>query len=199
MKQLPLEMPFHSLVGRDNFIVSDCNELALASIDQWPDWRGGCRALNLVGPSGAGKSHLASIWQSMTQKSHLLNGLQPGEAPPDLAFYVLDGVAANAVWDEESLFHYFSRCVDDKGGILLLSKTPVGQMNWCLPDLRSRMRAVNVVRIGSPDDRMLYGLLNKYFLERQMAAPPEMLAYIVRRMERSFTSVQVIANAVERH
>ena len=72
-------------------------------------------------------------------------------------------------------------------------------MNWCLPDLRSRMRAVNVVRIGSPDERMLYGLLNKYFLERQMAAPPEMLAYIVRRMERSFTSVQVIANAVERH
>ena len=199
MKQLPLEISFGSSVSRENFIVSECNALALASIDQWPDWPGGCRALNLVGPRGAGKSHLASIWQSMIQKSHRLDGLQANVAPPDLAFYVLNGVAANAVWDEETLFHCFNRCVDDKGGILLLSSIPVGQMNWCLPDLRSRMRAVNLARIGPPNDELLYELLNKYFLERQMAAPPEMLAYIVSRMERSFASVQVIANAVERH
>jgi len=198
MKQLPLEMSFCSLVGRENFIVSECNALALASIDQWPDWRGNCRALNLVGPSGAGKSHLASIWQSMIRKSHLLDGLQADKALPDLAFYVLDGVAANKVWDEEALFYCFNRCVDDKGGILLLSKIPVGQMDWRLPDLRSRMRAVNVVRIGSPDDGLLYALLNKYFLDRQMAAPPEMLSYIVNRMERSFAYVQAIAAVLER-
>ncbi|MDC1383602.1 DnaA/Hda family protein [Candidatus Puniceispirillum sp.] len=198
MKQLPLEMAFPSSERRENFIVSECNALALASIDQWPDWRGNCRALNLVGPSGAGKSHLASMWRSMIQKSHLLVGLQADKALPDLAFYVLDGVASNKVWDEESLFHCFNRCVDDKGGILLLSKIPVGQMDWRLPDLRSRMRAVNVARIGSPDDGLLYALLNKHFLDRQMSAPQEMLSYIVNRMERSFASVQVIASALER-
>ena len=199
MKQLPLEMTFCSLMGRDNFIVSECNALALASIDQWPEWRGECHALNLVGPAGAGKSHLASIWQSMIKSSHLLDGVSADKAPPDQAFYVLDGVAANADWDEESLFHYFSRCVDEKGGMLLLSRTPVGQMDWSLPDLRSRMRAVNVAHIGPPDDGLLYALLDKYFFERQLAAPPEMLSYIVRRMERSFASVQIIASCVERH
>lgn len=198
MKQLPLEMLFSTIVGRDNFIVSECNALALASIDQWPNWRGGCRALNLVGPQGAGKSHLASIWQSMIKKSHLIGSLQADEEPPDPAFYVLDGVAANAAWDEETMFHYFNRCVDDKGGILLLSRVPVGQMDWCLPDLRSRMRAVNLVRIGPPDDGLIYALLNQYFLERQMTAPPEMLAYVVSRMERSFIFIQMIATALER-
>ena len=198
MKQLPLEMSFRLLEGRENFIVSECNALALASIDQWPDWRGNCRALNLVGPSGAGKSHLASMWQSMIRKSHLLDGLQADKALPDLAFYVLDGLAANEAWDEEALFYCFNRCVDDKGGILLLSEIPVGQMDWRLPDLRSRMRAVNVARIGSPDDGLLYALLNKYFLDRQMAAPSEMLSYIVNRMERSFASVQMIAATLER-
>ena len=52
MKQLPLELPFRQLAGRDDFIVSDCNALALASIDEWPNWRGSYRALNIVGPSG---------------------------------------------------------------------------------------------------------------------------------------------------
>ncbi len=198
MKQLPLIMPFRPIVGRDNFIISECNALALASIDQWPDWPGGCRALNLVGPPGAGKSHLGVIWQSMIQKSCLLESLQADEVPPGTAFYVLDGVAANDLWNEETLFHYFNHCVDDKGGILLLSQTPVGQMNWCLPDLRSRMRAVNVAHIESPDDELLYALLEKYFFERQMAPPSDMLTYLVKRMERSFTSVQVIASALER-
>ena len=59
MRQLPLELPFRQLAGRDDFIVSSV--LALASIDQWPNWRGNYRALNIVGPSG--KSHLAAIWQ----------------------------------------------------------------------------------------------------------------------------------------
>lgn len=61
MEQLPLELQFRQLVGRDDFIVSDCNALALASIDQWPNWRGSQRALNIVGPSGSGKSTLIDV------------------------------------------------------------------------------------------------------------------------------------------
>ena len=93
MKQLPLELPFRQLAGRDDFIVSECNVLALASIDQWPNWRGNYRALNIVGPSGSGKSHLAAIWQSMVQNSHRLTGLAAGQRLPNSAFYVLDDVA----------------------------------------------------------------------------------------------------------
>lgn len=198
MKQLPLELQFRQLASRDDFIVSKCNALALASIDHWPNWQGTYRALNIVGPSGAGKSHLAAIWQSVVQNSHRLIGLAPGQQPPNLAFYVLDDVNSSEAWDEEALFHCFSRCANDKGGILLLSQMPVAQMDWDLPDLRSRMRAVNLVRIDLPDDELLYALLDKYFADRQLIAPPAMLSYLVGRMERSFGAVRSLAAALDR-
>ena len=198
MKQLPLELPFRVLAGRDDFIVSDCNALALVSIDQWPNWRGICRALNLVGPSGAGKSHLAAIWQSFIVNSHQFGAVEAGQMPPKPAFYVFDNIDVDDKWNEEALFHFFNRSAVDKGGLLLLSQTPVGQMNWQLPDLRSRMRAVNVARIDLPDDDLLYALLDKYFVDRQMLAPLPMLAYLVGRMERSFSAVQNIASALDR-
>ena len=198
MKQLPLELPFRQVVGRANFIVSDCNALAVASIDQWPDWRGSCRALNLVGPPGAGKSHLAAIWQSLIVSSHHFVTLEAGQIPPEPTFYVFDNIDANDKWNEEALFHFFNCCAADQGGSLLLSQTPVGQMNWQLPDLRSRMRAVNMARIDLPDDDLLYGLLDKYFADRQMLASPSLLAYLVEHMERSFSAVQSIASALDR-
>ena len=198
MKQLPLELPFRQVAGRADFIVSDCNALAVASIDQWPDWRGSCRALNLVGPSGAGKSHLAAIWQSLIGDSHHFVRLEAEQMPPDPTFYVFDNIESDDKWNEEALFHFFNRCAADQGGLLLLSQTPVGQMNWRLPDLWSRMRAVNMARIDLPDDDLLYALLDKYFADRQMLASPSLLTYLVGRMERSFSAVQNIASALNR-
>ena len=198
MKQLPLELPFRQVSGRADFIVSDCNALAVASIDQWPHWRGSCRALNLVGPSGAGKSHLAAIWQSLIGNSHHFVALSAGQIPLKPAFYVFDNIDADDKWNEEALFHFFNRCASDQGGLLLLSQTPVGQMNWQLPDLRSRMRAVNLARIDPPDDDLLHVLLDKYFVDRQMLASPSLLTYLVGRMERSFSAVQNIASALDR-
>ena len=198
MKQLPLELPFRQVAGRADFIVSDCNALAVASIDQWPDWRGSCRALNLVGPSGAGKSHLAAIWQSLVCNSHHFVRLEAGHIPPEPAFFIFDNIAADDKWNEEALFHLFNRCSADQGGLLLLSQTPVGQMGWQLPDLRSRMRAVNMARIDLPDDDLLYALMDKYFADRQMLASPTLLTYLVGRMERSFSAAQNITSALDR-
>ena len=198
MKQLPLELPFRQVAGRVDFIVSDCNALAVASIDQWPDWRGSCRALNLVGPSGAGKSHLAAIWQSLVCNSHHFVRLEAGHIPPEPAFFIFDNIAADDKWNEEALFHLFNRCSADQGGLLLLSQTPVGQMGWQLPDLRSRMRAVNMARIDLPDDDLLYALMDKYFADRQMLVSPSLLTYLVGRMERSFSAAQNITSALDR-
>ena len=197
MKQLPLELPFRQLAGRDDFIVSECNALALASIDRWPNWHGIYRALNIVGPSGAGKSHLGAIWQSVVQNSHRLTGLAEGQNPPHPTIYVLDNITCSSAWNEEALFHCFNRCASETGSILLLSQMPVGQMDWQLPDLRSRMRAVNLVRIDLPDDDLLFALLDKYFGDRQIPASPAMLSYLVGRMERSFTAVQRLAAALD--
>ena len=196
MSQLPLDMPFTEKAGRDAFLVSRCNELALAWIDRWPDWPGACRALNIAGPTGAGKSHLATIWQDRVKKAIILEGLGDADGFVEGGFYVLDHIQPSAAWDEEALFHLFNHC-RHSGGLLLLSDQPVGQMGWQLPDLRSRLRAVTVVEIALPDDSLLAALLAHYFTERQLVVPPEVLTYLVGRMERSFAAVQRVGAALD--
>jgi chromosomal replication initiation ATPase DnaA len=57
LKQLPLEFAQHSKMGRDDFMVSDCNRTAFKLIDSWPNWYGS--GLFIYGPQGYGKTHLA--------------------------------------------------------------------------------------------------------------------------------------------
>ena len=196
MSQLPLDMPFAQKVGRDSFLVSRCNELALAWIDRWPNWPGAYRALNIAGPTGAGKSHLATIWQDQVTNVIMLDGLGDADGFVEGGFYVLDHVQPSAAWDEEALFHLFNHCLHS-GGLLLLSDQPIGQMGWKLPDLRSRLRAVTMVEIALPDDSLLSALLAHYFTERQLVVPQEVLTYLVGRMERSFAAVQRVGAALD--
>ena len=200
MQQMPLDMPFPKLCGRDNFIIGACNRLAAAWINRWPDWPKPGHSLNLVGPSGAGKSHLAAIWQEMCgarlcdQPAELANILADGDVP----LVVLDKIDYAFDWPEDMLFHLFTRCDIESGGLLMLSEQPVAQLHWDLADLRSRMRGLAMASIDLPDDALIYALLEKYFADRQLLAPPAMLRYLVSRMERSFDAVQTVAAALDR-
>ena len=199
MQQMPLDMPFPKLCGRDNFIIGACNRLAAAWINRWPDWPKPGHSLNLVGPGGAGKSHLAAIWQEMCgarlceQPAELDNILADGDVP----LVILDKIDCAFDWPEDMLFHLFTRCDIESGGLLMLSEQPVAQMHWDLADLRSRMRGVAMASIDLPDDALIYALLEKYFADRQLLAPTSMLRYLVSRMERSFGAVQKIAVAID--
>jgi chromosomal replication initiation ATPase DnaA len=60
------------------------------------------------------------------------------------------------------------------------------------------LKAINTTHIELPDDKLLFALLEKYFAERQLVAPHNMLHYIVSRMDRSFSAVQLIGAALDR-
>ena len=59
-RQLPLEFDHDPASGRDDLIVSDRLNAAVAIVDRWPDWPS--PVVILAGPTGSGKSHLARIW-----------------------------------------------------------------------------------------------------------------------------------------
>ena len=54
-----------------------------------------------------------------------------------------------------------------------------------LPDLRSRLNALPVALLAEPDDAILTALLQKFFRERNIRPPEDLLPYLVRRIERS--------------
>ena len=200
MQQIPLDIRFPKLQGQDDYIIGACNKLAAAWINRWPDWPKPGHSLNLVGPARAGKSHLAAIWQEMCG-ARLCD--RPAElasivAGADVPLVVLDKFDSAFNWPEDTLFHLFTRCDVESGGLLMLSEKPVAQMHWNLADLGSRMRGVAMASIDLPDDSLIYALLDKYFADRQLLAPPAMLRYLISRMERSFDTVQTIAAALDR-
>ena len=60
------------------------------------------------------------------------------------------------------------------------------------------MRSVAMAFIDLPDDVLIYALLEKYFTDRQLLAPPTMLRYLISRMERSFDTIHKVAAALDR-
>ena len=200
MEQLTLDLHFLTAQGREDFILGDCNRLAAAWIDRWPDWPGPYPVLNIVGPPASGKSHLAAVWQSASKAGMAARAGGADSDERQVAHFILDHPQAGEAEAEaeEALFHQFNALPEAGSSMLILSHIPVAQMGWCLPDLASRMRSVNLVRLDPPDDALLRALMEKYFADRQLAVTPAVLDYMVARIERSFAAVQTIAAAMDK-
>ena len=196
MQQLPLDLQIRSTEQHGDFIISDCNSIAAQWIDRWPDWVGQFCALNIAGPEASGKSHLAAVWQAKNGAALL------GDLDDDLAglgdalHFVID--LGRVSLGETGLFHLFNHTRDIGGSLLIISTQPVARMALQLPDLASRMRAVNLAMIDGPDDRLLHALLHKNFVERQLYAPENVIQYLVARMERSFAAARDVVVRMDR-
>lgn len=189
MAQLPLDLGHRASFGGDDFLVAPCNEAAVAWLDRWPDWPG--PGLALWGPAGCGKSHLAHVFQVRSGARLIepfalaeseLAGLAEGNGE-----VALDGAPPV---DERALLHLYNLLAERRGHLLILSREAPARWGVRLPDLASRLAAMPAVRIDPPDEVLVEGLLVKLFADRQLAVQPEVVAYLVRRMERSFEAVR---------
>ena len=196
MQQLPLDLPIRSSRQYGDFIISDCNSIAAQWIDRWPHWVGQFCALNIAGPQASGKSHLAAVWQAKSGAVLLSNLDNDLTGLGDALHFVVDLSIVSL--GETGLFHLFNHTRDIGGSLLIISTEPVARMAWQVPDLASRMRAVNLAMIDGPDDTLLYGLLHKNFVERQLYAPENVLQYLIARMERSFAAAREVVVRMDR-
>lgn len=188
-RQLVLGLPHRTARGRDDFLVSPCNAEAVEWIDLWPRWT--TAALLLCGPAGCGKTHLAAVWQVRSgaqaiDSESLAQALQGNE--DGVVHYLLEDAAA--LDDETALLHLYNRTVERGGSLLLTATEPPARWKIRLPDLASRLKAVPVARIGRPDDVLVEALLVKMLSDRQLQAAPEVIEYLMARMERSFAAAR---------
>jgi chromosomal replication initiation ATPase DnaA len=195
--QIPLDFPVEAEFRAADLVITPANASAARFLDSWPAWPG--HAAILTGPPGSGKSHMAHVWAARAGARFLpargltLDNVALIASGPLL----LEDVAPGAV-DETALFHCLNASRAAGVHCLLTSRLPPGDWAIATPDLASRLRAAHLAELGAPDDHLLSAVLVKLFADRQLQAPPDVVAYVVRRMERSLAAAQAVAQAIDR-
>lgn len=186
--QLTFDLPVRTARGREDFFVAPCNLEAVEWIDRWPNWSS--HVLAIYGPPACGKTHLAHVWRARTGAATVSTAqLNRDQLPPGLSV----GLVVehdDRPFEELALLHIHNAIAQAGGSLLLIGETPPARWPVSLPDLRSRLRAATAVGVGRPDDELLAAVLAKLFADRQLAIGPDVIAFMMTRLERSFEAAR---------
>jgi hypothetical protein len=170
---LPLAWPVAD--AEEDFLISESNRAAFDHLKRWSVWP--VMATLLTGPRKSGRSLLGRIFVRKTGGRLFDNAEQH---------------------DEEALFHAWNQAQETRRPLLLIAEEPPPVWQVALPDLRSRLAATPQVEINPPDDRLIGDLIVKLLGDRGIALPPELPAFLVPRIERSYVAVQQVVEALDR-
>jgi hypothetical protein len=170
---LPLDWP---VADRDeDFLISESNRAAFEHLKRWSLWP--VMASLVTGPRKSGRSLLGRLFVRKTG-GRLFDNAEDH--------------------DEEALFHAWNEAQLSRRPLLIVADSPPPLWQVALPDLRSRLAATPQVEIGAPDDTLIGDLIVKLLGDRGIAVPPEVPAFIVPRIERSYVAVQQVVAALDR-
>ena len=170
---LPLDWPVAD--ADEDFLLSEANGQAFEHLKRWSTWP--VMATLMTGPRKSGRSLLGRIFVRKTG-GRLFDDAEDHE--------------------EEALFHAWNQAQETRKPLLIVASAPPPAWVVRLPDLRSRLAATPQVAIGEVDDRLIGDLVVKLLGDRGVAVPPDVPAYLVPRIERSYVAVQRVVDALDR-
>jgi len=199
-EQLSFDLPVRQALGREDFFVSPANALAVAMIESEAPWPGG--RLVLSGPAGSGKTHLTHVWAARTGARIVSASTLRDEDVPQLAG---GPVAVEDVPEiahdpdaQRALFHLYNLVLSEGHALLLTGRLDPALWHLGLPDLQSRVQSAQHVALNPPDDALLMAVLTKLFADRQLAPKPDVIPYLVARMDRTFAAAGQLVDRLDR-
>jgi chromosomal replication initiation ATPase DnaA len=181
MSQIALPFDWPPDPRDDEFLVSDSNARAVQMLEHWSTWP--VMAVVLTGPRKSGRSLLARIFAAKSG----------GE--------IIDDAERQS---ETAIFHAWNRAQETRHPLVVVADATPPEWSIKLPDLRSRLTASPIARIGPPDETLMQALFERLFLRRGLDARPDLIQWLVPRVERShialLRTIDVLDQAVlERH
>ena len=199
-KQLAFDLPSRPALGKSDFFISDCNSIAVKLMEDWSNWPN--RQHVLSGPAGSGKTHLALVWAkslsaNVIKISDVFDIDLPKVTSTSLVIEDIDEQPESAEL-ENNLFHLFNMLIENGYYLLLTGKKDPKFWKVTLPDLRSRILGMRNARLLPPDDRLFLALIAKLFADRQIYPKPDVLQYIARHGERSFSNASRLVDFLDK-
>ncbi len=174
------------------FSVGASNRDAVSRVNAWRNWHN--NSLVLVGPESSGKTHLARIWaETVGAKVFPSDTLDPLAAPDGPL--VLEDVDQGA--HPELLFYCLNRAAQSNTPVLLTGRTLPSTWSADLPDLRSRLNALQVAELLPPDDDVLRDILRSFFKARNIRPAEDIYPYLMARMQRSIFAAQDLVDRLD--
>jgi chromosomal replication initiation ATPase DnaA len=198
--QLQFDFPNHHSYLAQDYIISSSNENAFNMIKSWPNWGEGIYAniLYLLGPKSSGKTHLSKIWQQDANAFILnLNDISFDELKNHQAFIIED--IENFLHFEEEILHIFNIILEMGKCLIITSSSHLADLKIKLPDLKSRLNAINLVKINEADDLLLETLLIKLFSERQLKISLSIINYIITHSDRSLSYLNYLVREIDKY
>ena len=198
--QLIIDMPKRSALDREDFMVNECNQEAIQFIDNF--YQRKMKSGVLIGPKGSGKSHLVNVFCKNFEKEKWIIS-EKKEKDIYKVFQennvvIIEDIDLIASLDEEKyLFHSINLSKELNKILLLTSGLDLSKINIKTPDLRSRLDSIQSVKILEPNDDLMNILILKLFHDRQILIKPNIISYLMQRVERSYLGISEIVDLID--
>ena len=100
---------------------------------------------------------------------------------------IVDGFS-NSI-DEKLTYAILNLVDQDSKYLLINSETPLGEINFNLPDLASRSKNLLHAKIDPPDDDLIFAIILKNFSDRQIKLEKKIIEFIINRIDRSYGKI----------
>lgn len=174
MSQIALPFDWPAPEAAESFIVTAANREAVTWLEHPSTWP--VRAALLTGPRKSGRSLLGRIIATK------FDGL------------LIDDAETHR---EQEIFHRWNLAQEDRKPLIIVALYPAPQWRIGLPDLASRLKATPHVRINDPDDELAGLLLERLFARRGLVLKPDVRAFVLARIERSYVALIRFVDALD--
>ena len=166
----------------EDFVVSSSNSDVFNFINQSHNGRWGVHpysyAVILSGSAGCGKTHLSRL---------LLRGSNISEKEQRPKFIIIDDAH---LLPEEELLHLFNIYHETRQNFLIVTQHSQSDWKIKLPDLRSRIKAIQEIKILEPDDVLMNTIIFKNFAQRYIEVDLSIINFLSTRLPRNFKQIE---------
>ena len=188
LNQLILSFDHEQNFKNLDFYVSKSNSHVFNLINSWQMVNE--KFLNISGEKFCGKSHLINIFLEKNKGLKINSDELNNHYLKKIKFYkniVLEDITSNI---NEQLFYSLINIVEaENKSLIVTSDVSIVDMDFKLPDLKSRSKNFTLTSIEGPDDDLIFALVLKNLSDRQISIDKKLIDYIIKRIDRSYSNI----------